>query len=1301
MTQILPQEFNRDKELKLSINKGKKLHNEDDDLIRIEEIIKKSLRLVDLKNKQEKLRVLKGSVSYPSDYVFVSLTNRVYTEKNNVQRKNLHGENLDQTLGNWQLLTVAENKNISNGYVGAAYWNPDMQQVIIAHRGTEPDDPKTMYGALLNDINGIYFNQHSSQIDSAITFTDKIISVLKKINRQIEKKSYIQLFFTGHSLGGWLAQITTFTAKYLISGGDKFVQNRDFEKTGYHAGAVVFDSPGGRKMLERIQDRLVSRCSHSLINCLDVVSYLSAPNFINACNAPVGEVYRIFMILSEEDKLQMKKDTAGYTRVMHKNQKFKEVFDPKTGRVYEDEIGNVRIKKVQDWPSLISGDKAGIVRWAINKSVKWLGFKRKRWYDTFDQELDKFFTLADEFNDYHLEDEDINIEINGYRSIRYKTKKLDKNYKNKRSLNVFTESERQFLEEYKRLQEHGSSLPSTFKLEELFSDFDEELKGKTIELLEKCKIEGGNISAANLPEFIPYIKHMLHFFPEIKDKTKEACQNFSADILGGIYQSASSLYLESFNRSLSFTKDTDLENFLTTDNLKVLHTVQSNTSLGIVKAYKIFNAIDIDNDYYNKKNHVFLNLDRIFHLREETFINFLEKIDYQYLLVLECNGALSSKIEGFFTKLYNVLQNNHNIKVILVTEKGSDLSKFISECVVNNPADCREKNNEVKWNDLTSESQSKFLEKTVIFQGREVPLSAVVNTADEEVLNTIIDPETIVELFENEEIEIGKALPNLGEAEDYYVDRKLAKNVKVKEEILQDNTLTDLFAISGISEEKPGSSRFTTLGENAAEDFNNLCNQYPNDNIHWLKRESNGDLIWQKSHGKTLSGLRRYMEIYEPEDKYSTAIKIVDVKDVSKFDERIVVVAAEPGMGKTTALTRLGIKETDNSKWLIRINLIEYKDQLEQRNFAEEGSVIKFLSENNIASNALTERLLALRLNNSGNVVFLLDGFDEITSQGQTNVINLLKKLQETKVEKVLISTRLHLRNELENSLSTVAYTLKPFSREDQVKFLQKFWQRDLDPSIDSECLDNYINKLLEFVSESIGDKERKFMGIPMQMRMVAEAFQGATQDQELLDHPEYTFPKDFDMLKLYGRFLHVKYLVYFGKRRAENIDLDEDEDWLTIKPTKVHRSLAFKVLFPEMEMGEKLPSEKDKHRVNRVGIAQCIDDRIVFIHRTFAEYFAAGFLADRLDEDKDSKKSKTTIEFLAQELFESENEIVKTFLDYYLAKNRVHAAILKGKLDLNDVISLEENVDVTDNLGRTALHYAPQEGYEDIIRIC
>jgi len=37
----------------------------------------------------------------------------------------------------WKLLNTASNGSKTNGYFGAAYWHPEHQQVVIAHRGTK------------------------------------------------------------------------------------------------------------------------------------------------------------------------------------------------------------------------------------------------------------------------------------------------------------------------------------------------------------------------------------------------------------------------------------------------------------------------------------------------------------------------------------------------------------------------------------------------------------------------------------------------------------------------------------------------------------------------------------------------------------------------------------------------------------------------------------------------------------------------------------------------------------------------------------------------------------------------------------------------------------------------------------------------------------------------------------------------------------------------------------------------------------------------------------------------------------
>jgi len=72
--------------------------------------------------------------------------------------------------------------------------------VVIAHRGTKN------FCALVPHFKGVSFNNYVQQMSSASTFANKVVTVLQEIEQG--KKVSFELFFTGHSLGGWLAQIT-------------------------------------------------------------------------------------------------------------------------------------------------------------------------------------------------------------------------------------------------------------------------------------------------------------------------------------------------------------------------------------------------------------------------------------------------------------------------------------------------------------------------------------------------------------------------------------------------------------------------------------------------------------------------------------------------------------------------------------------------------------------------------------------------------------------------------------------------------------------------------------------------------------------------------------------------------------------------------------------------------------------------------------------------------------------------------------------------------------------------------------
>jgi NTP pyrophosphatase (non-canonical NTP hydrolase) len=115
----------------------------------------------------------------------------------------------------------------------------------------------------------------------------------------------------------------------------------------------------------------------------------------------------------------------------------------------------------------------------------------------------------------------------------------------------------------------------------------------------------------------------------------------------------------------------------------------------------------------------------------------------------------------------------------------------------------------------------------------------------------------------------------------------------------------------------------------------------------------------------------------------------------------------------------------------------------------------------------------------------MFDGFDEISPNYKETVLDLLQDLNHLKqpwLEQLWVTTRLHLREELEDNLHQLCYTLEPFSEKNQVGFLRKVWhQHSKLQEGNQQQLETYARTLIEKLAQSISDKEKEFTGIPLQ----------------------------------------------------------------------------------------------------------------------------------------------------------------------------------------------------------------------------
>jgi hypothetical protein len=81
------------------------------------------------------LSQLKATPLFPTPYVLAQFASKTYTDYETRETDAQYETRLALPDG-WELLTTASNSSKTNGYFGAAYWHPEHQQVVIAHRGT-------------------------------------------------------------------------------------------------------------------------------------------------------------------------------------------------------------------------------------------------------------------------------------------------------------------------------------------------------------------------------------------------------------------------------------------------------------------------------------------------------------------------------------------------------------------------------------------------------------------------------------------------------------------------------------------------------------------------------------------------------------------------------------------------------------------------------------------------------------------------------------------------------------------------------------------------------------------------------------------------------------------------------------------------------------------------------------------------------------------------------------------------------------------------------------------------------------
>ena len=239
----------------------------------------------------------------------------------------------------------------------------------------------------------------------------------------------------------------------------------------------------------------------------------------------------------------------------------------------------------------------------------------------------------------------------------------------------------------------------------------------------------------------------------------------------------------------------------------------------------------------------------------------------------------------------------------------------------------------------------------------------------------------------------------------------------------------------------------------------------------------------------------------------------------------------------------------------------------------------------------------------------------------------------------------------MEDNLQQLSYTLEPFSKENQVGFLTKFWlQHSKLQEGNRQILETYARALIELLAQSTSDKEKELTGNPLQTRMLAEAFEKEVKTYCLSEKSELELPKELCLVDLYRKFIKEKIVIFFKSKGEIAEEQHNDINLFDISVTKNHQKLALEVILPELKDTVLKPEESDMlapEAISRIGIVQYIDDKPHFIHHSFAEYYVAEFLATQLKNE--TRLLLEVLNILFKILLEAHYAVIRCFLDELL----------------------------------------------------
>ena len=252
-------------------------------------------------------------------------------------------------------------------------------------------------------------------------------------------------------------------------------------------------------------------------------------------------------------------------------------------------------------------------------------------------------------------------------------------------------------------------------------------------------------------------------------------------------------------------------------------------------------------------------------------------------------------------------------------------------------------------------------------------------------------------------------------------------------------------------------------------------------------------------------------------------------------------------------------------------------------------------------------------------LILMFDGVDEVVDYRE-QVKLLIKLLRESRQFKIIIiTTRNHLKTELEDYFKTISFSLNNIDTDDQINFLRNYWyNKNNNRANDLIYLQHSAKKLVDKLRSSLNAKMSELIGIPLQTKMIGDIYFDKLDSEK--DFAKFELN---NMADLYQKFIEKKIEIQFEEKNK--IDIARDQDLFEEHRKNCyddHIRLSSIVLFNQTESDIPCMKETDTKRIVKYGLVVQFRNNIpIFLHQSYAEYFLAEKTIEKLTKNENDQE--------------------------------------------------------------------------------